>query len=74
MAYEGVVGQREGLSSLDISKIGRMYGCPVVGEFRIVWERVGLGAVGGGWVDCWRREGRACCPSDRMSVCTLMGI
>ena len=36
MAYEGVVGQREGLSSLDISKIGRMYGCPVVGEFRIV--------------------------------------
>ncbi|KAL5515421.1 hypothetical protein EMCRGX_G000583 [Ephydatia muelleri] len=29
VAYEGVVGQREGLSSLDISKIGRMYGCPV---------------------------------------------
>ena len=46
MAYEGVVGQREGLSSLDISKIGRMYGCPVFGEFRIVWEGVGLGAVG----------------------------
>ena len=36
MAYEGVVGQREGLSSLDISKIGQMYRCPVVGEFRIV--------------------------------------
>ena len=32
MAYEGVAGQRVGLSSLDVLKIGRMYRCPV-GEF-----------------------------------------
>ena len=32
--YEGVIGQREGLSTLDVLKVNRMYGCPA-GE--LVW-------------------------------------
>ena len=36
VAYNGVVGQRNGLSSGDIQKISRMYGCPS-GELVLEW-------------------------------------
>ena len=36
VAYNGVVGQRNGLSSGDIQKISQMYGCPS-GELVLEW-------------------------------------